>query len=161
MKQKSLDELVKEASEVRESLNWNNAEVYIQPNPRLIESLEEYWEAMKPKTVRDVQVMALPFPSLQIPYYLWKLPPEMHRYLNTALECATSVLARKDPEAALATGVFYGLSQAMYGIKTKSGKHLMSGLVGILTHLKKLPETKEFSKRAMQSLKNYFSKPKK
>jgi hypothetical protein len=161
MKPKNLDEIVEETNSLKQDLKEHSPEVYIQHHPRLITYLEDYWNAMKPHSMREAQLMALSFPTAQIPYYLWKLPPEMHQYLNTALGYATSILARTQPEAALATGVFYGLSQAIYGIKTKSGKDLVSGLVGLLTHLKKVPEAKEFSRKAMQWMKDYFSNTKK
>ncbi len=161
MKQKRIEEIVKETDALMSDLEGNSPEVYMPNHPSLVKDLEDYWEAMKPQSLRGAQLMALPFPSFQIPYYLWKLPPHIHEYFNSALKYATSVLSRTDPEAALATGVFYGISQAIYGIKTRSGKHLMSGLVRILTNLKEHPDTKEFSKKILDSLKDYFSKSEK
>lgn len=100
-----------------------------------LEKVRGYWDEYKPKSAFGYAA-AVVFPT---PYFLWKLPADLHGYLNDILKGATAISARAgQPEVAAATGITYAISQAVYGLKTKSGKHVMSGLEGIVANTKKM-----------------------
>mgnify|MGYP001559584807 CR=1 FL=1 len=155
MKPKSLGELVEETNSVKQDLEENGAEVYLPKNGSFFEKCRNYWESMHPKSALEYSY-AISSPA---GYILWRMPPEMHETLNKVLSYSSLALSRLHPIAGLASGIVYGLSEIVYGIKTRSGKSLVSGLVGSLTHLKKIGEPKltEFADHALSSLKEYFA----
>jgi hypothetical protein len=100
-----------------------------------LEKIRGYWDEYKPKSAFGYAA-AVVFPT---PYFLWKLPSDLHGYLNDILKGASAISMRAgQPEVAAATGITYAISQAVYGLKTKSGKHVLSGLEGIVTNTKKI-----------------------
>lgn len=105
-----------------------------------LDRVKNYWAESKPKSAFDYsKYLAKTNPALSGPiqiYELWKLPIDAHEDLNYILSRAYE-LSAVHPEARLATGVAYAISQTIYGIKTKSGKHILSGLQGIVTHFDK------------------------
>lgn len=151
---KNIEELVEDSEKIR--LEEKERKLYLSDNATSINSFQKYWEEMKPRSAVQT-IYALSNPGI---YTLWKLPTHLHDSFNKTLSYATYILSRTQPEAAIATGLFYGVSEAIYGIKTKSGKHFMSGLVGLLTHMKNLPEEKirNFSEKTLNYLKQYFNK---
>jgi hypothetical protein len=103
-----------------------------------MQKVGKYWEYARPKSVLDY-VARIVVPG----YSLWILPNEMHEYLNKALFYATKISGvAGQEEIALGTGIAYAVSQTIYGLKNKSGKHVMSGLVGIIFQSKKLDRSK-------------------
>ena len=62
---------------------------------------------------------------------------------NKLLEYATGVASVcGPPQAKLATGLSYAISEAVYGLKSSSGKRTASGLVGIIHHLREHGDVK-------------------
>jgi len=121
---------------------------------KLWEKMEDFSDKQRPKNWKDWTTMVV-FPH---GYTLWKLPPKVHHYVNKVLGYATEALAPIQPEAALGTGIAYGISQVVYGIKTKSGKHVGSGIGGLVENLKKadIKELKPFLKKAEDIIGQYF-----
>lgn len=164
-KPKSLDNLLEDADSLKEKFaNQEETHLYMpdhnsleEKHRNLVDYAEECWDKMQPHSASQAVASIAVNPGI---YMLWKLPAEMHDYLDKTLGYATYVLARTAPEAALATGLTYGISEVMLAMKEQSGKRLVSGLIGLLTHLKKAPNQKfqNFSNNIMASLKNYFNK---
>lgn len=152
MSSKTLEEFVEEAKIMSGQLKEGEAEIYTPKYQYFLEKTKTYWENLHPKTALE-RTYAMASPGL---YALWKLPDGLHEDLNQALGYTTLLLSRAGPLAAISSGAVYGVSELVYGIKTKSGKRFLSGLVGLLTHLRKIPEARAFSERAMSSLKGHF-----
>lgn len=125
------------------------------PNPPILQMpiseekpgfLRDMWNTYYPKKFYE-KIWAAGSP---ITYSLWKMPADTHKDLNYVLDYATEILATVQPEAAIVTGVTDGISHVLYGLKAKkdSGKHVVSGLSKIVTHLEKAdPEKAEKFKK--------------
>jgi hypothetical protein len=120
----------------------------------MLERMRTYWNTIKPRNVPEA-VAAVVMPA---PYHLWKLPVEVHEKLNDILGVAAGIATVAQPEVGLATGIAYGISQVIYGLKTGSGKHTGSGLMGIVEHVKKLDleEHKPLIDKIEGIIHNYF-----
>ena len=104
-----------------------------------LDHVGRYWNEYKPRNVFEYAGLV----TNPAAYALWRMPNETHQYLNKALQYATKVSALTgQEEIALATGITYAISQAVYGLKNKSAKHVMSGLVGIISNAKKIDSSK-------------------
>jgi hypothetical protein len=112
-------------------------------------------ERYRPKTVKDFVASATLGPA---GYTLWKLPPDIHKKVNELLKYAAAISSKTKPEVGAALGITYFISQAMYGIKTKSGKHVISGLTGIGHSAKKL-KIKGLEKLTTSTLGDLASQP--
>jgi hypothetical protein len=102
---------------------------------KILEDYKHIVEEYRPKTVKEFVLQAALGPQ---GYLLWKLPPDVHKKVNELLKYASGISAKFQPEVGMAVGLGYFISQVMYGIKTKSGKHLISGLTGIGHSAKKM-----------------------
>jgi hypothetical protein len=134
-----------------------------------LDSVRDYWEAIKPINAFDYAKYAAlsTMPAAMSAYMLWKMPPRLHEDMNYMLSAATGVSAvLGQEEIAVATGIAYAVSQAVYGIKIKSGHHVLSGLQGIVTGMKKVDKSsmnpKDRTKldkalKAAESMLKYFS----
>jgi hypothetical protein len=121
-----------------------------------------YWDTYRPKSAFDYATYAVSPAG----YMLWKMPPETHSKVNSVLGGAAGICTLLLPvpgvgEAAgigaLVTGILYAISQTVYGIKTKSGKHVTSGLEGIVANTKKIDLanlTKDDAKTVRNTYKN-------
>jgi hypothetical protein len=120
----------------------------------LMEKVKGYWNQMKPNNVQEA-VASVVIPT---PYYLWKLPPDVHKTMNDILGAATDIAAKVNPEVGIATGLAYGISQVIYGLKTGSGKHTGAGLVGIAEHIKRAgsDEHQPILEKIEEVIQNYF-----
>jgi hypothetical protein len=120
----------------------------------LMEKVKGYWNEMKPSNVQEA-VASVVMPT---PYYLWKMPAELHKTMNDILGVATGIAAEINPEVGVAIGLTYGISQVIYGLKTGSGKHTGAGLVGIAEHIKKIgkDENKQLIAKIDEVLQTYF-----
>lgn len=157
MPKKNLESILKETKDFQTELEKNRGthELNMPHHSTLLEQSRDYWKNLKPKSAKEAAA-AIVSPGV---YSLWKLPPELHEYVNTTLKYATEILAETQPEAAVATGIVYGISEIMYGIKTGSGKRLISGLAGTLHHMENSnhEEAREFSRNTFSSLRDYFA----
>lgn len=120
----------------------------------ILDKAREYWKALEPKGAIE-RIYRLTSPGS---YFLWKLPPELHEKLNDVLSYSLPIIARAGP-AGIAAGLTYAVSEMMYGLKTKSLKRVVSGLVGAVTHIKKLPVTgksERVTKEATVSLEKHL-----
>ncbi|MBM3234110.1 hypothetical protein FJZ19_03375 [Candidatus Pacearchaeota archaeon] len=109
-----------------------------------LDSVKDYWDEIKPKDAFGYAKYAAlsTMPAAMSAYMLWKLPPRLHEDMNYVLSSATGISAAiGQEEVALATGIAYAVSQAVYGIKIKSGHHVLSGLQGIVTGMKKVDKS--------------------
>ena len=130
-----------------------------EENRGLWEKVKDYAEQMKPKDFRDW--MYLSNPTFHPAYVIWKLPSEMHEYLNKLLKYATEISAVVAPEATPELGLAYGVSQVVYGIKTRSGKHTGAGLTRLVSDLKKVSKNEKLNKflqTAEEIIEKYFHK---
>lgn len=105
-------------------------------NKKIWDKIYEYNKSMEPKDLKE-KISQVAFPSA---YYMWKMPIEMHEYVNKVLEYATKILRFVQPELGVATGITYSISQAVYGIKTNSGKHTASGLKNLVYNMRNVPK---------------------
>jgi len=121
----------------------------------LIGKVKDYWNQIKPNNVQE----AVAYLTMPAPYYLWKMPVEVHRRVNDILDIATGIAAAVNPEMGLGLGISHSVSQVIYGLKTGSGKHTGSGLVGIVEHVKKLgsDEHKSTIEKIEQVIEGYFN----
>ncbi|MEK6927276.1 MAG: hypothetical protein AABX11_02485 [Nanoarchaeota archaeon] len=107
----------------------------------IIEKVAEYWNSARPKSAFDYVVAATStVPGLSGASSLvrmWKMPENEHAKLNNLLASAYA-LSKVHPVAQTVTGLTYAVSQAIYGLKTGQGAHILSGLKGILTHTDKM-----------------------
>jgi hypothetical protein len=96
---------------------------------KFLDSVQDYWEEIKPRSAFDYAKYAAlsTMPGAMSVYMLWKMPPRLHEDMNYVLSSAT--------------GIAYAVSQAVYGIKIKSGHHVLSGLQGIVTGMKKVDKS--------------------
>jgi len=111
---------------------------------KFLDSVQDYWEEIKPRSAFDYAKYAAlsTMPGAMSVYMLWKMPPRLHEDMNYVLSSATGISAALgQEEVALATGIAYAVSQAVYGIKIKSGHHVLSGLQGIVTGMKKVDKS--------------------
>lgn len=124
---------------------------------RFLDLAKEYWNQIKPQNVGEAIASVL----LPTPYQIWKLPPEVHKKMNDILGVAADIAFAAGPEAEAAVGLAYGISQAIYGFKTQSGKHAGAGLVGIAEGIKRLgnEEHKPLLETIESVLRNYFHNP--
>ncbi len=102
---------------------------------KILEDYKHIIEEYRPKTVKDFVAQATLGPA---GYVLWKLPPDVHKKVNELLKYATAISTKAKPEISMALGITYFISQVLYGLKTKSGKHVVSGLAGIGHSAKKM-----------------------
>ena len=122
-----------------DDLNENPGHLYLPKMPEeeheyFLDRIRRYWNEFKPRSVKEyVTRVVLP------EYALWKMPNQTHEDFNYLLRRATELSsAVGQEEVALATGLTYAVSQTIYGLKNRSGKHVLSGLQGIITHGKKI-----------------------
>ena len=93
-----------------------------------LKTVRGYWAEVKPKSAFEYAAYAAN-PSA---YLLWKMPKETHAKLNTLLGTLAPLSEALGPEAVVGVGIAYAISQVIYGLKTRSGKHLLSGLEGVV-----------------------------
>jgi len=123
------------------------------PDRRRLDKVRNAWERFGPKKFYEYLLLNVS----PLTYVLWKLPEDAHRKVNQILNYATSLLARVQPEFAIATGIVDGISQTLYGLKHRgknSGEHVMSGLTRIVESTKSIDP--KFSDKAKKVLEDYF-----
>jgi len=138
--------------EISESENQESP-VLKMPDNRRLGKIRSAWEKFGPKKAYEY----LWLNSSPLTYVLWKLPKDAHKKVNRVLNYATSLLARTQPELALATGIVDGVSQTLYGLKNigeNSGRHVVSGLTKIVQSTEKIDPN--FSAKAKKFLEDYF-----
>lgn len=143
----SINELVADADTFRDRMH-EVQEIYFPHDKTFFGKMRNFWDIYRPRNAID----AINLGMSPAAYYLAKLPPPIHKTLNDILKYSTQIITGINPEVGAATGITYGLSEILYGLKTQSGKRLLSGLVGSLTHMKKIPEFSEFARRAEEIL---------
>lgn len=151
----TIDDLLSNAGQVKDRLH-EYSEIYFPSDKDFFGKIKNFWDIYKPRSAVDVVNFTMSPPA----YYLWKLPEPIHRTLNDVLGYSTHILTELNPELGVATGITYGLSETIYGLKTKSGKRMLSGLIGSLTHMKQLGDEKikDFAERTLEKLEQYFGK---
>lgn len=119
--------------------------------------IRKAYETLKPRSAFDFAFALAPGSSIL--YTLYKLKPETHKKVNHVLKNVCEFSTVLGPEAPAVTGLMYGVSQVIYGMKTKSGKHVGAGISGIAHHLENEenldPKLKKTLKHAKE-LSDYF-----
>lgn len=152
-----LPKLEKLLEEIGDLTKMDRHELYMPENEDVWEKTKTSYRDYIPKNPYEL-VSAMSSPS---GYYLWKMPLPAHRRLNKLLNYSTKLLARYGDEGhALATGITYGLSSIVYGLKKRSGKHTTAGIFHTLHHLEKHPNKKlsTFAKNSKKVFEKHFRK---
>ena len=127
---KHLDDLTEKMKEIKIS-----DKMYIPTSKAVLNIMRENWRNMnKPVGVIDATHRLIAPQS----YLLWKLTPENHSEFNRIMEDVPKLLRTISPRTSYHVGIFNGLSQLVYGLKTQQGKHVLSGLYGLQKHLEKV-----------------------
>ncbi len=154
MKLPKLEKLLRDVEGIQE---LEEHELYMPEKENFWNRIKDSYRNYLPKNPCEL-VSAMTSPS---GYYVWKMPISAHKRLNKLLSYSTNLLVRREAEEpALATGIAYGLSSIVYGIKKKSGKHTAAGIFHTLHHLEQHPNEKLsiFAKNSKKIFEKHFGK---
>ena len=160
-KHPTLEGILEEFDGIRPHLE-EGAHIYVPDHPGFLTKIKDYWFNLMNKAGPITASALRGAPGGEINYLLWKMPPRLHAVVNRVLDYTSIVLRKYQPEGAVYTGLLSGASRLIYGIKTRSGKDVVSGLVGSLGHLNQIDDPKIKSRlenlydESMKVIEEYF-----